>query len=84
MLSLELPHAEFLNDEDNSEEESDDDDSDYRAALGTRPPLPDLPAEGDYSDVVAVFLATTEAEPKRRPKASDIIRILEEKTLPTS
>lgn len=82
MLSLCLPHAEFLEDDeedeaDDDEAESDDEDDAYRAALGTRPALPDLPASsGDYSAVVAVFIATTEADPDRRPKASEIVQIL--------
>ena len=73
MLSLCLPHAELLDDDEEDVEDSDDV---YRAALGTRPALPDLPtSSGDYSTAVAVFIATTEADPERRPRACEIVRI---------
>jgi len=73
MLSLQLPHADLLEDED-------DEDDDYKEALGTRPPLPDdlTNTKGEYSRVTAVFIAATEALPSRRPKASDILRIFDQ------
>ena len=81
MLSLCVPHADLLQDGEEDEEQSDDsctsasDDFAYHEALGTRPPLPDLPEEVDYSAAVAVFIATTEQNPEKRPLASEVMGI---------
>lgn len=84
MLSLCVPHADLLQDdeEDGEDEEYDDsscesavDDLAYQEALGTRPPLPDLPTEPDYSTAVAVFVAATEYDPEKRPLASEVMNI---------
>ena len=83
MLSLCVPHADLLQEDGEEDEEqfdessTTDDDSDfaYQEALGTRPPLPDLPKEFDYSAAVAVFIATTEQNPEKRPLASEVIVI---------
>lgn len=77
MLSLQLPHADLLDEE---EEEEDGVEDAYKEALGSRPPLPvDLiNTNGEYSRVIAVFIAATEALPSRRPKASDILRIFDQ------
>lgn len=77
MLSLCVPHADLLECEEDEEDEylSDSDDLAYQEALGTRPSLPDLPSKPDYSTAVAVFIATTEQDPERRPQASETISI---------
>lgn len=81
MLSLCLPHSDLLgtdDDEDDSEEEEEeeeDNDAAYREALGTRPPLPDLPHGVDYGVAAAVFVACTETDPARRPRADEIVDI---------
>lgn len=80
MLSLCMPHADLLiterDDQDDGEDQSylsDSEDQAYQEALGTRPPLPDLPKDPDYGTALAVFIATTEREPEKRPTASEII-----------
>ncbi len=47
----------------------------YRAALGTRPSLPDLADVDAYADAVAVFVACTEASPSQRPSAAGVVRM---------
>lgn len=49
--------------------------ADLQEALGTRPPLPDLPEVPDYSTAIAVFIATTEYDPEKRPLASEVMNI---------
>lgn len=81
MLSLCVPHADLLQDEEEDEEDdeksygSDCPDLAYQEALGTRPPLPDLPEVPDYSTAIAVFIATTEYDPEKRPLASEVMNI---------
>ncbi len=80
MLSLCVPHADLLEKDDDDDEEdeeyaSDSDDLAYQEALGTRPSLPDLPTNCDYSAAVAVFIATTENDPEKRPQAVETINI---------
>ena len=82
MLSLCVPHADLLENEDEDEEDveetsSDDSDDDlaYQEALGTRPSLPDLPIYSDYSVAIAVFIATTENDPEKRPRAGEVVNI---------
>lgn len=76
MLSLNLPHYDLLDtdstDSCSSFDEADNDEL-YREALGSRPPLPDLPTEPDYKNVVAVFIATTEEDPSKRPQAAELV-----------
>ena len=67
MLSLCLPHADCLEDEDGDGADEDD----YIESLGTRPPLPELPVDPDYSNAVTIFIACTETVPDRRPRASE-------------
>ena len=68
MLSLCLPHADHLEDDDDDGADEDD----YLEALGTRPSLPELPVEPDYSNPITVFIACTETIPTRRPRASEV------------
>lgn len=79
MLSLCVPHADLLESQEDEEDEdgylSDSDDLAYQEALGTRPPLPDLPTDPDYSTAVAVFIATTEHDAEKRPLATEVINI---------
>lgn len=84
MLSLCVPHGDLLDNEDEDEDEdsddgglyaSDSDDLTYQEALGTRPSLPELPSEEDYSVSVAVFISTTEQDPTKRPNAADVLNI---------
>ena len=79
--------------DDHSEDDDDSfDDSDYQAALGTRPDLPeDILDELDerYDDVLSIFYACTEEDPEKRPSAKMIIDSLKpvsytHLTLPTT
>lgn len=49
-------------------------DEGYRAALGTRPPLPPLPV--DYRLLEQVFRCCTQREPSRRPAAAEVLNWL--------
>jgi len=86
MFSLCVPHADLLQDDEEEEEQTDEEQADesntsaiddfaYHEALGTRPPLPDLPEDLDYSAAVAVFIATTEHDPEKRPLSSEVMSI---------
>lgn len=44
---------------------------------GTRPSLPDTPLTEDYLPVLEVFYACTEAEPAKRPKAAQVVNVLD-------
>ena len=61
MLSGDVPHAARLPDGEAA----------YRAALGTRPPLPPLPDE--YAPLEAAFLRCTVRQPPRRPSAAELV-----------
>jgi len=77
MLSLSLPHSDLLDMTEMSDISSSSDETGneeiYREALGSRPPLPNLPYEPDYKNAVTVFIAATEEDPSRRPQAAELI-----------
>ena len=77
MLSLCLPHSEQLDSicDDSSASDADEDMTAYHQALGTRPALPDLPSQQDYSTAVIIFIACTETDPSKRPTAAEVIRM---------
>lgn len=54
------------------------DDSEFRAALGTRPPLPDhMELNSTYRKVLEIFFATTCEDPNQRPSAKEILQMLD-------
>ena len=84
MLSLHSPHVDKLVVPDSDEEDEDVDDSVYeeafRAALGTRPPLPDsAKLDQSYRTILEIFFAATNEDPGKRPSAEDIINLLDNK-----
>jgi len=84
MLSLHSPHVDKLVVPDSDEEDEDVDDSVYeeafRAALGTRPPLPDsVKLDQSFRTVLEIFFAATNEDPDKRPSAEEIIGLLENK-----
>jgi len=85
MLALHSPHVDKLVVPDDDEEEGDDvDDSMYeeafRAALGTRPPLPDsVQLDQSYRTVLEIFFAATNEDPEKRPTAEEILALVENK-----
>ena len=77
MMSLSLPHSDLLDmselsDLSSSFNETSDEEI-YREALGSRPPLPVLPSEPDYSIAITVFIAATEKDPSNRPQAAELV-----------
>ena len=60
MLTGDVPHAAKLAAGDDA----------YRAALGTRPPLPPLPSS--YERIERVFRCCTQRECDRRPTAAEL------------
>ena len=86
MLALHSPHVDKLQFADDDDDDDDDDDPDesindeeFRAALGTRPPLPDdLQLDSAYSKILEIFFAATNEDPKERPSATDILDILKQ------
>ena len=86
MLALHSPHVDKLvvPDSDDEDEDEDVDDSMYeeafRAALGTRPALPDsVKLDQSYRTVLEIFFAATNEDPAKRPSAEDILDLLENK-----
>jgi len=84
MLALHSPHVDKLEVPDSDDEDGDVDDSVYeqafRAALGTRPPLPDsIDLDQTYRTILEIFFAATNEDPDKRPSAEDIIGLLENK-----
>ena len=80
MLALHSPHVDKLccddDDEDDDNDESLDEEA-FRAALGTRPPLPDsFDYDQSYRAVLEIFFAATEEDPEKRPSASEILQML--------
>lgn len=77
MLSLSLPHSDLLDLSELSDVSSSFDetanDEIYREALGSRPPLPDLPSGLDYKNSITVFIAATEEDPSKRPQAAELV-----------
>lgn len=89
MLTGESPHINLLKmgdeegsgeDGDGKDDSADVDDSEYLAALGTRPRLPDFLDEfmdnEDYQAIFALFYACTAEKPEQRPSAKAILDIL--------
>ena len=79
MLALHSPHVDKLviADEDEDADESINDEE-FRAALGTRPPLPDhLDLNKSYRKILEIFFAATNEDPKLRPSAKEILDLLE-------
>ncbi|KAK4322128.1 hypothetical protein Pmani_007106 [Petrolisthes manimaculis] len=84
MVSLCPPHVDKLDIDNNTTinvENSQDDfstgDEEYRKALGTRPPLPDTHLGTEYFPVLEIFNACTEMDPKKRPSARQVLRMIE-------
>ena len=69
MLSGDVPHAVELANGDEA----------YRQALGTRPPLPPLPAE--YERVERIFRCCTQRLPHLRPRATELLSWLQPEPL---
>ena len=84
MLALHSPHVDklqFADDDDDDDDDPDEsiNDEEFRAALGTRPPLPDdLQLDSAYSKILEIFFAATNEDPKERPSATDILDILKQ------
>ena len=82
MLALHSPHVDKLalgDDDDDDDADASIDDEEFRAALGSRPPLPDdLKLDSSYSKILEIFFATTNEDPKQRPSASEILDLLAE------
>ena len=84
MLALHSPHVDklqFADDYDGDDDDPDEsiNDEEFRAALGTRPPLPDdLQLDSAYSKILEIFFAATNEDPKERPSATDILDILKQ------
>ena len=84
MLALHSPHVDklqFADDDDDDDDDPDEsiNDEEFRAALGTRPPLPDdLQMDSAYSKILEIFFAATNEDPKERPSATDILDILKQ------
>ena len=84
MLALHSPHVDklqFADDDDDDDDDPDEsiNDEEFRASLGTRPPLPDdLQLDSAYSKILEIFFAATNEDPKERPSATDILDILKQ------
>ena len=81
MLALHSPHVDKLCCDDDSDDEENDESLDeeaFRAALGTRPPLPDtFDYDQTYRGVLEIFFAATEEDPEKRPSAREILLMLD-------
>eukprot|EP00092_Neocalanus_flemingeri_P042102 GFUD01045891.1.p1 GENE.GFUD01045891.1~~GFUD01045891.1.p1 ORF type:complete len:305 (+),score=113.27 GFUD01045891.1:108-917(+) len=82
MLALHSPHVDKLMVPNSDDEDDDIDDSvceeAFRAALGTRPPLPDSSQlDQSYRTVLEIFFAATNEDPEKRPSAAEILDLLE-------
>ena len=80
MLALHSPHVDKLYFDDDSEDDDNDESIDeeaFRAALGTRPSLPDsYEYDQSYRAVLEIFFAATEKDPEKRPSAREILQML--------
>nr|XP_057934184.1 lymphokine-activated killer T-cell-originated protein kinase homolog [Doryrhamphus excisus] len=84
MMTLAMPHMDNLgeeeeDDEEDSMEESFDEDA-YCARLGTRPGLAAEALGDSYRRMVELFYVCTEEDPKKRPSAAQIVKVLESNT----
>ena len=80
MLSLHSPHIDMLFCNDDSGDEDNDDSVDeeaFRAALGTRPLLPDsFQFDQSYRGVLEIFFTATDEDPDQRPSAREILDLM--------
>ena len=80
MLALHSPHIDMLFCNDDSGDEDNDDSVDeeaFRAALGTRPLLPDsFQFDQSYRGVLEIFFTATDEDPDQRPSAREILDIM--------
>lgn len=80
MLALHSPHVDKLCCDDDFEDDDNDESIDekaFRAALGTRPSLPDsFEYDQSYRGVLEIFFAATEEDPEKRPSAREILQML--------
>jgi len=81
MIALHSPHIDKLMVDEDSEDEDGDKslcEEAFRAALGTRPPLPDtLDLDQSYHKVLEIFFSSTSQEVETRPSAAEILDLLE-------
>lgn len=81
MLALHSPHVDKLvvDDDDDDDADVSINDEEFRAALGTRPPLPDdLELDSSYRKLLDIFFAATNEDPKLRPSSTEILDLLED------
>jgi len=72
MVTLEVPH-EWIKKKDPENEETEEE---YKAALGTCPPMPTL--KKNYKPILDVITCCCKENWKERPKADRIVKVLEE------
>jgi len=75
MLTLETPHEKWLkNQTDDTAEEEDEEE--YKAALGTCPPVPEL--KKNYAPIIELIVCCCNEDWKKRPRARRIVKVLTE------
>jgi len=80
MLALHSPHIDKLmvGDEEDDDEDTSMCEEEFRAALGTRPPLPDtVEIDLSYRKVLDIFFAATTEDPSLRPSARQILDLMD-------
>ncbi|XP_043918609.1 lymphokine-activated killer T-cell-originated protein kinase isoform X2 [Protopterus annectens] len=80
MMSLSMPHLNLGDDDSNDDAtfvEDDFDEDAYYAALGTRPALCMDVLNESYQKVIELFSVCTIEDPKGRPSAAQIVKVLE-------
>jgi len=78
MLALHSPHVDKLMVGDEEDEDTSICEEEFRAALGTRPPLPDtVELDLSYRKVLDIFFSTTTEEPNLRPSAREILDLVD-------
>jgi len=75
MLTLEVPHERWVKNKDDENFDAEDE-PEYKAALGTCPPVPEL--KKNYSPVIELIVCCCNEEWKKRPRAKRIVKVLED------
>jgi len=81
MLALHSPHVDKLCVDSDADSDADEsvDETAFRAALGSRPLLPDTEQlDHTYRTVLEIFFAATDADPDKRPSAEEILARLKD------
>jgi len=78
MLTLEVPHERWIKNKEELKKEAGEieNEEEYKAALGTCPPLPEL--KKNYTPIIELIVCCCNENWRNRPSAHRIVKVLQD------